>query len=52
MAGNVGRELALSLFFLFFSDENVYANNYDNDEGGKYIPESGGFFFNLIYLNK
>ncbi len=47
----LGRELALSLLFSsLFSDENVYANNYDNDEGVKYIPESGRLF-NLDFSN-
>ncbi len=41
--GEKGGCFILSIFYLI-SDENVYANNYDNDEGGTYIPESGRLF--------
>ncbi len=51
MAGNVGKGACLiPVIFYLFSDENVYANNYDNDEGGKYILESGRLF-NLDFSN-
>ncbi len=51
VAGNVGKVACLiPVIFYSLSDENVYANNYDNDEGVKYIPESGRFSFNFISL--